>query len=38
MSATKSETKSESFGFLPWVAILLTVIVILFVYICAATI
>jgi len=31
-----SATKTESFGFLPWVAILLGLIGVLFVYICAA--
>jgi hypothetical protein len=31
-----SATKDEPFGFLPWIAILVTVIVVLVVYICAA--
>ena len=31
-----SATKTESFGFLPWVTILLGLIGVLFVYICAA--
>jgi len=32
-----SATKDESFGFLPWIAILATVIVVLLVYIFAAS-
>ncbi len=32
-----STTRDESFGFLPWIAVLVTVIVVLIVYICAAT-
>jgi hypothetical protein len=31
-----SATKDESFGFLPWIAVLTTVIVVLLGYICAA--
>jgi hypothetical protein len=36
--AWMSVAKEESFGFLPWIAILVTVIVILIVYICAVNV
>jgi hypothetical protein len=39
MSATReSVTREESFGFLPWIVVLVSVIVVLFAYICAANV
>jgi hypothetical protein len=40
MSATRDEVseKRESFGVLPWIVVLVSVIVMLLAYICAATI